>query len=605
MKYSVILFCLIFCIDFPAASQNVAIRSRIDSLNDVSFRNRKSNPAMAIKLAKESLQKGTEASYKKGIVDAKLNIAAYYIGNKQHYDSALYLLLEIDDELNDEIKKAIACFYLGRVYLALQNYERAKHYFESADKVFLARAVPLLNDDATKDFVGAVPNALGALEMQQANYNPALEYFQMALQSRLRYGTPPNLEFHNIANVYARMGEYQKSRDFARKSLVVSEEIKDTLSLIATINLIGISFNRENNLDSAYYYFNEAQLLAEENSNIDGLSNSLLNKSGVMKKKGQNKMAVKLLRQNLRIVSKFNPGNKSSAYLDLARIYKESNHYDSAIICAQLSYSIATEMNHTVLKRDNVKLLSDIFRATKQYDSAFKYSDLYLLHQSEFEKANKESQFSNLRVQLETIEKDQQINELKAQTEIATLRNGRLILAITCILLLGIIIIGVIIHKNKLKEKKHAMEQLKLRLDLDTNKDILYKQTLYMININNCLDEIQEYTNELMRAQFDPKLGRILSLIKTNRTLENEWNNFNYYFTSVHSGFYEKLEEFGAELTMHEKRVCALVKLNLSNREIATLLNIEPKSVTMLKYRIKKKLAIGDLVELESSLQTI
>ena len=96
-----------------------------------------------------------------------------------------------------------------------------------------------------------------------------------------------------------------------------------------------------------------------------------------------------------------------------------------------------------------------------------------------------------------------------------------------------------------------------------------------------------------------------MNSIKVNKSLDKDWQNFNDYFASVHINFYEKLSEMTTELSNHDKRICALLKLGLSNREISTILNIEAKSVSMLKYRIKKKLKLEEKVELTNFVQTL
>jgi DNA-binding CsgD family transcriptional regulator len=90
-----------------------------------------------------------------------------------------------------------------------------------------------------------------------------------------------------------------------------------------------------------------------------------------------------------------------------------------------------------------------------------------------------------------------------------------------------------------------------------------------------------------------------------NKTLEKEWENFNEYFGSVHGAFYEKINTKFPELSTSEKRLASLIKMNLTNREIASILNIESASVKMAKYRLKKKLNLEEEVDIQSFLQSL
>ena len=60
----------------------------------------------------------------------------------------------------------------------------------------------------------------------------------------------------------------------------------------------------------------------------------------------------------------------------------------------------------------------------------------------------------------------------------------------------------------------------------------------------------------------------------------------------VNADFFERLNQIAPDLTASEKQICALLRLNLSNKEIASIRNISPKSGEMARYRLRKKLPI-------------
>ncbi len=73
----------------------------------------------------------------------------------------------------------------------------------------------------------------------------------------------------------------------------------------------------------------------------------------------------------------------------------------------------------------------------------------------------------------------------------------------------------------------------------------------------------------------------------------------------IHEDFFRKLNEKFPSLTENDKKLCAMLRLNLSSKEIASIQNIEAKSVDMNRYRLRKKLNISAEEDLNSFLASI
>lgn len=150
---------------------------------------------------------------------------------------------------------------------------------------------------------------------------------------------------------------------------------------------------------------------------------------------------------------------------------------------------------------------------------------------------------------------------------------------------------------------KAAMEfkMKSLADELEKNKSILSAHTLNMIQRNNGYEEIESNLTQVE----GPGKSKIKNAIAVNKTFEKEWENFNEYFIQVNQGFYDNLKARHKSLTIYEKRLSALIKMNLTNREISSLLGVESKSIGMAKYRLKKKLQLPEDEDLAEFLQSI
>lgn len=602
-RYSVIFFLMAFFVSEHSFAQDTEKQKTIaDSLNAFAFKYRQSKRVLSFKASRKAMAISSEIHYGNGENDARLNLAQYYISGNR-YDSALYFLQAIDNRQIDPIKQGLTKFYTGRVYSSLRDSKRATVYFNEAGKIFEANTAKLLSQREFNDFIGAVPNSLGAMKMLQQNYNESLQFFFDALQLRGRYNLPQNKELYNIAFVYTRMGNSRRALTFLYKALTIAHNLADTTALLQTTNVIGNCYKDLKRFDSAAIFYDSAVAIGSRLKRRDLSANALVNKAKLMHELERYDESIRLLHETISIAREFRQqGILSHAFEQLGASFYQLKRYDSAVYYNKKAYAISLRTQYKSVLSSSAKSLATLYKDRNQMDSAYKYLEKYHQHDEEIDSLNTASQFSDLRVRLETVEKEQEISILQSQQEVDRLKNQRLGLALVFLSLLAVLVVVGLFMRQKTQKRLNALEQAKLKAELEANRDNLTKQTLGMINVNNCLDEIQEQVKDLITTQSDIRLARVVNLIKANKTSQNDWENFNKYFGSVHGSFYEKLTGLDSQLSTHEKRICALIKLNLTNREIATLLNIEARSVITMKYRIKKKLLLDESTDLESYL---
>jgi DNA-binding CsgD family transcriptional regulator len=73
---------------------------------------------------------------------------------------------------------------------------------------------------------------------------------------------------------------------------------------------------------------------------------------------------------------------------------------------------------------------------------------------------------------------------------------------------------------------------------------------------------------------------------------EEEWEKFEYHFDQAHSSFFKRLKQQYPELTQADLKLCAYLRLNLTSKEIAPLLNITIRGVEVRRYRLRKRLSL-------------
>ena len=119
--------------------------------------------------------------------------------------------------------------------------------------------------------------------------------------------------------------------------------------------------------------------------------------------------------------------------------------------------------------------------------------------------------------------------------------------------------------------------------------------TMNLINKNELLNEIKK---ELVKAKRIEDLKSVIKLINNNLNTTDDWKLFEEAFNNADKDFLKKIKSIHPSLTSNDLRLCAYLRLNLSSKEIAPLLNISPKSVEVKRYRLRKKMNLEHDVNL-------
>lgn len=139
-------------------------------------------------------------------------------------------------------------------------------------------------------------------------------------------------------------------------------------------------------------------------------------------------------------------------------------------------------------------------------------------------------------------------------------------------------------------ENKQQLTQLtneKLKLDIENKNRELAISTMSIIKKNEFLNTIKK---ELTKAKLDSNVAAVLKIIDKNINNTDDWKFFQEAFNNADKDFLNKIKTKHNTLTPNDLKLCAYLRLNLSSKEIAPLLNISPRSVEVKRYRLRKKM---------------
>ena len=166
------------------------------------------------------------------------------------------------------------------------------------------------------------------------------------------------------------------------------------------------------------------------------------------------------------------------------------------------------------------------------------------------------------------------------------------------------------IQEVKLSQKDDEIEKLaltkeqeigklqkeKLESEINHMNNELATATMHLLNKNEFISDIKtqlsQITKKSKNEEVNHALEQISKEIESNITGDADWEHFQFHFDRVHGDFISRLKSNFKELSPQETKLCAYLRLNLSSKEIAQLLNITVRGVEISRYRLRKKLLL-------------
>lgn len=149
------------------------------------------------------------------------------------------------------------------------------------------------------------------------------------------------------------------------------------------------------------------------------------------------------------------------------------------------------------------------------------------------------------------------------------------------------------------KQKIQQMKSDMLEAELQNKNNELSLQTSALLKRNQAiqalLDEL-ERQKETLGDRYPNKLYiRMKNLIEESLNDQADWLLFESHFNSAHQNFIERLRQQYSDITTGDLRICCLLRMNLSTKEIASLLNVSVRAIELRRYRLRKRLSLdGD-----------
>lgn len=161
------------------------------------------------------------------------------------------------------------------------------------------------------------------------------------------------------------------------------------------------------------------------------------------------------------------------------------------------------------------------------------------------------------------------------------------------------------------EESVQVIDELKsqrLQDELSFKNKELASATMHLVQKGQILQSVRDSLKQLdLKAleKSESQIRRIVKVINEDIRLDNNWEQFERHFDQVHVDFLKRLRKKYPKLTANDHKLCAYLRMTLSTKEIATIMNISVRGVEISRYRLRKKLELDADVKLSEFIQTI
>lgn len=553
-------------------------------------------------------------------------------------------MLELATELKEIREIGYANFNIGTSYRQLGQKDSATIYFKKATTIFekndVVHGVTLVNnayatfalengdhnlaiqltkknidlESARNDSIGIGMSYkfLGLILREKGNFKQALEYCFKALKliDAPEYQLEKADVLSEIARVETNLANYDNAIKFHKEAATIYGAKNDKNFLAQSLSNLGDNYNILKAYDKAEKTLTEALMLAREVNNpvIEGFA---------LKQLGTTYMGLnKTEKSRYYLEQAMNIGEKHNRVLDVIQVsylisqnYNDNNNTAMALKYANKAIHLSDSVDIPLNLLKSLELRSLIYKKRNQYELALEDHTRFKFIQDSIYLIEKSKQIEELKTIYETEKKELQI--AKQETEISLLEQEARVNNLQRILLSGGLILSLLLfglgyYAIRQKMKRNRLEKEHVKAELDFKKKELTTHALHLAKKNEVLENLKQQAKAFKATSREEKgYQELIKTINFDQHDDRNWDNFTQYFEQVHKDFSMNVKTKYPEVTKNELRLMALLKMNMSSKEIATILNISADGIKKARQRLRKKMDLKPQDSLENTVLSI
>ena len=311
----------------------------------------------------------------------------------------------------------------------------------------------------------------------------------------------------------------------------------------------------------------------------------------------------------------------------MVAIFRETGQLDSARQHANLSLHYHQQYGRTLGYLNILEEAMLVFQQSGDYKRAYELSREYINVKDSLFSLEKQKQIAALREKYEARQKEdqiklqeQKISLLDQKSRLQSIRSIALGLVLFLVLIIAIGIISrqrttIRLNRKIASEQDRALraelrarteEEKNLKAQLDHKKRELTSHALLIAEKNEMLRSFRDQLHDISeKLEENTAIKRLGQRIEYSENRGEDWDKFMAIFEEVHPRFLNKLQEVYASITPNDLRLLALMRMNFSNKEIATILHISDDGLKKARYRLRKKLELASEENMHEFIQRL
>ncbi len=465
------------------------------------------------------------------------------------------------------------------------DWHRALHYLELAKEQ---------SGNCSDSLQAQVCIGLARLFNNKDILDVSLEYYLKALEL-LDTNTSSDdrlIVQNNLAIIYARLKNKDKALSYFQQVYQYMLTKNDSFRLAQVLNNMG-TLCLESNPDSSLSYYMLALNFASNSPDSVTYVYLYTNIARASFLSGKQPAAQNYFNKAVKLARTASIAARGFAYSAYSEYALETEDYKTSLLYASLSKDLLRDDYYNFNGQNTFKTLYKASLGTEDYKSATSYFEQYDKIRDSLNVEEKAVNVERLKLQQEykSRAKIQQLNEEKRKFKYYLV--GALLAVVILILLMALLRFKNKIASNKLKQELLEARELELEHRLAAKNKILIAKAMTEMNrtdiINGILQDLKEVKLKAIKKETQEAIDIVL--LRLQRDLNTDtWEEFEMSFEQVHQSFYTNLQKQHPDLTAKDRRLCSLLYLNLTSKEISQITGQSFKAVENARTRLRKKL---------------
>jgi len=559
----------------------------VNALNTLGWQYRRIDSGKAIRYSERAEQLSKKLHYWNGLAFSYKNLGMAHSVNGNASKAKFYLnkALQQFSELNNRGEAGNIHNLFGLLYWETGKYDSAIVSYDKALDQYRR-----CNDT---EGVAIVYSNTGILYYEMGKLDQSLERYSKALDIAGQRNDMPTLAsvHSNIGLIYNTLGDYRKALFHHFSALRYDQQLGSYSGEAKTYTNIGVCYYNKHLPDSSLFFHQKALKLYEKIGEKKGVSQSLLNIGSIHLDRKEFDPAEACYIRGLAIKRAIGDLlGETTALIFLGKLRVAEGKPDEAIPSLSDAYRKAYHLHSLRYQVESSLLLAEIHEKLGHQREAMGFYKIHTVASDSLLREQSSTKLTALLISFATKDKQQEIDTLQHKNK--TVSGQKTMIAVTATLFTVIAGLCMLYFRNR-----HHREKLRLEAELMANKARLMTYTRELIAKN--IDSVEELADT---PEFIDPAGAIatvatemhaetLNRLSGARLLTDEdWDEFKKLFVSVYPTFMLQLKERNHGITPAELRLAALIRLQLSSREIAAMLGISGESVKKARQRLRRRL---------------